>query len=96
MCMQLRDDDRCSHDAGGLPGYPISTAADRTGLSGQVGGQAGAGAFNTAGRRLLMAEEGHVLGDAMIPGDGQCANGRIGAYCTECPEGQNTTAEGCE
>ena len=43
-----------------------------------------------------MAEEGHVLGDAMIPGDGQCANGRIGAYCTECPEGQNTTAEGCE
>ena len=63
---------------------------------GSHGGQAGAGAFNTAGRRLLMAEEGHVLGDAMIPGDGQCANGRIGAYCTECPEGQNTTAEGCE
>jgi len=90
-------DENCANgDAGGLPGYPISTAADRTDLSGQVGGQAGAGAFNTAGRRLLMAEEGHVLGDAMIPGDGQCANGRIGAYCTECPEGQNTTAEGCE
>jgi len=78
-------------DAGGLPGYPIGTV-DRTHHSDQVGGQDGVG----GGLRRLLTAEGQVLGDAMIPGDGQCANGRIGAYCTECPEGQNVTADGCE
>jgi hypothetical protein len=71
-------------DAGGLPGYPIAASLGTTGDAGYTG------------RRLLMAEKGHLLGDAMIPGDDQCANGRIGAYCTECPEGMNVTADGCE
>jgi hypothetical protein len=85
-------DHNCANgDAGGLPGYPV-TAVDRTDHSAQVGGQDGVGG---GVRRLLMAE-GEVLGDAMIPGDDQCANGRIGAYCTECPEGQNATADVCE
>ena len=80
----LVDENCLNGDAGGLPGYPV-TSVDRTDLANQVG----------AGRRLLMAE-GTVLGDAMIPGDDQCANGRTGAHCTECPEGQNVTADGCE
>ena len=98
-------DKTCTNgDAGGLPGYPITaTLSSAAGDDGDahlaahgVGHVDGTGGAGYAGRRLLMAEEGHVLGDAMIPGDDQCANGRIGAYCTECPEGQNTTAEGCE
>ncbi len=84
-------------DAGGLPGYPITSVlafdADEFGhIEAHAGSNGDAG---YAGRRLLMAEQGHILGDAMIPGDGQCANGRIGAYCTECPEGMNVTADGC-
>ena len=92
----LVDKNCLNGDAGGLPGYPIkaAVAADAFGHIEAHGGANGDAGY--AGRRLLMAEQGHVLGDAMIPGDDQCANGRTGPYCTDCPEGMNVTADGCE
>jgi len=83
-------------DAGGLPGYPITSVFGLS-VSQHIMAHGGAdGDAGLGGRRRLMAEQGHILGDAMIPGDDQCANGRIGAYCTECPDGMNVTADGCE
>ena len=65
---------------------------DRTDPSDQVGGQDGVG----GGLYCLLMAESQVLNEAIIPGNDQCANSRIGAYCTGCPEGQNVTADGCE
>ena len=71
-----------SGDAGGLPGYPM-TGDIMADTGGNLAPHTGSGAG------------GAVLGDAGVPGDEQCANGRVGAYCTDCPAGQVVDGEGC-
>jgi hypothetical protein len=74
-------------DAGGLPGYP---AADGVGIM-----EGAATDASTWRRNLAVSMHAEVLGDAHLPGDAQCANGRVGAYCDRCPEGMNVTGSGC-
>ena len=71
-----------SGDAGGLPGYPM-TGDIMADTGGNLAPHTGSGAG------------GAVLGDAGVPGDEQCANGRVGAYCTDCPAGQVVDGDGC-